>query len=47
MKKSKYVDNRNWKETNEKYVKIGEFLINPEFLYTWNKEIKQMNSGKV
>jgi len=47
LKKKRYVDNRNWKETNEKYVKIGEFLINPEFLQTWNEEIKQMNAGKV
>ena len=43
----KFVDKRNWKETNEKYVKRGEFLINPLFLQTWNKEIKQMNCGKV
>jgi len=43
----KYEDKRNWKETNEKYVKRGEFLINPLFLQTWNKEIKQMNCGKV
>ena len=39
----KFVDKRNWKETNEKYVKRGEFLINPLFLQTWNKEIKQMD----
>lgn len=46
-KKEAYKDNRDWKETNEKYVKRGEFLINPTFLDSWNEEIKQMNAGKV
>ena len=46
-KKETYKDNRNWKETNEKYVKRGEFLVNPAFLDSWNEEIKQMNAGKV
>ncbi len=43
----KYVDKRNWKETNEKYVKRGEFLINPTFLNNLLEETKQMNVGKV
>lgn len=43
----KYVDKRNWKETNKKYVKRGEFLINPAFLNNWLEETKQMNAGKV
>lgn len=46
-KRNNYKDNRNWEETNEMYVKRGEFLINPAFLFTWNEEIKQMNAGKV
>ena len=47
MKKSKYLDKRNWKETNEKYIQIGYFYFNPAFLLTWNDELKQMNAGKV
>lgn len=38
---------RNWKEINEKYIKRGEFLVNPKFLNTWSKELKQMNAGKI
>lgn len=47
MKKRKYEDKRDWKETNEKYINIGYFYFNPEFLLTWNDELKQMNAGKV
>ena len=43
----KFEDKRNWKETNQKYIKRGEFLINPKFLQTWNEEIRQMNAGKI
>jgi len=46
-KKREYIDNRNWKETNEKYVMRGYFYFNPAFLLKWNEEIKQMNSRKV
>jgi len=38
---------RNWKEYNQHLIKRGEFYINPQFLSSWNEEIKQMNSGKV
>jgi|SRR3989344_281783 len=47
MKKRKYIDKRDWKETNERYVKVGYFYFNPEFLLTWNDELKQMNKGKI
>jgi len=47
MKKRNFVDNRNWKETNEMYVMRGYFYFNPKFLLTWNDELKQMNAGKV
>ena len=47
MKKRKYVDNRDWKETNEKYVMIGYFYFNPAFLLTWNDELVKMNAGKI
>lgn len=43
----KYIDKRNWKETNEKLIKRGEFYINPTFLDTWLDETKEMNAGKV
>lgn len=43
----KYVDRRNWKEENEKYVKRGEFYINPVFLDNWIKEVEEMNQGKI
>lgn len=46
-RRKKYQDKRSWKETNEKYIKRGEFYINPVFLETWNEEIKEMNMGKV
>lgn len=42
----KYKDKRNWKLYNEELVQRGEFYINPKFLYTWNKEIKDMNNKK-
>ncbi len=47
MKKRIFIDNRNWKEYNEELVLRGVYYISPEFLYTWNEEIKQMNAGKV
>lgn len=47
QKKRKYIDNRNWKEYNEELVTRGVYLINPQFLYLWDEEIKKMNAGKV
>lgn len=47
MKKSKFVDKRDWKLTNEKYVMRGYFYFNPSFLLTWNDEIAKMNAGKI
>jgi hypothetical protein len=46
-RKKKYDDKRNWKEMNEKYVKRGEYYINPIFLETWLDEIRDMNDCKV
>jgi len=43
----KYEDKRDWKTTNERLIKRGEFYINPIFLDTWLSEIKEMNNGKV
>ncbi len=47
MKKRKFIDTRDWKKTNEKYIMRGYFYFNPEFLLTWNNEIEKMNAGKV
>jgi len=47
IKKKRYKDNRNWKEYNEELVMRGYFYFNPEFLLTWNDEIKQLNAGKI
>lgn len=46
-KKKKYQDKRNWKVENEKYIKRGEYYINPRFIETWLEEVKEMNFGKV
>ena len=46
-RRQKYIDKRNWKETNKRLIKRGEFYINPIFLETWLDEIKEMNLIKV
>jgi hypothetical protein len=46
-KRKVFIDNRNWKDYNEELVLRGLFYINPQFIYSWNDEIKQMNAGKV
>jgi len=38
---------RDWKEYNQKLIRRGTYYINPKFLESWNKEIKQMNARKV
>ena len=43
----KYQDKRDWKKYNEHLIKRGEFLINPYFLETWNKELIEMNQNKI
>ena len=47
IKKSEYIDNRDWKKYNQELVMRGYFYFNPEFLSKWNNEIKQANAGKV
>ena len=46
-RRKKYQDKRNWRETNERLIKRGEFYINPSFLEAWKEELKDMNTGKV
>ena len=42
----KYEDKREWKKENEKYVVRGEFLLDLEFVKSWDKELEEMNKGK-
>jgi len=42
----KYIDKRDWKETNEKYVKRGEFYLSLDFLDNWDYELRKMNKSK-
>lgn len=43
----KFIDNRNWRDIDKKYINRGEYLINPRFLGTWNEEIGQLNKRKI
>jgi hypothetical protein len=43
----KFIDNRNWRDIDKKYISRGEYLLNPEFLETWNDEIGQLNRRKI
>jgi len=42
----KFEDKRDWKKENEKYVAMGEFLFDLDFVKSWNKELDEMNEGK-
>lgn len=42
----KFVDKRDWKVENEKYVVQGEFLFDLDFVEGWGDELEEMNSGK-
>ena len=46
-RKKRRVADRDCREYNEELVMRGYFYFNPEFLLTWNDELKQMNAGKV
>ena len=43
----KFIDKRDWREVDKKYINRGEYLINPRFLETWNNEIEMLNKRKV
>jgi len=43
----KFIDNRNWREIDKKYLNRGEYLINPTFLKSWNDEIGELNKRKI
>jgi hypothetical protein len=41
-----FVDSRNWKIENEKYVVRGEFLLDLGWINSWNSELILMNTNK-
>lgn len=45
--KKKFRDDRDWVKTNEMYVVRGEFYLDFDFVTNWQKELKEMNKGKV
>ncbi len=45
--KKKYKDSRDWAKTNEMYVVRGEFYLDFDFVINWQKELIEMNEGKV
>lgn len=42
----KFKDKRDWKVENEKYVVRGEFLLDLDFVKSWDTELEEMNNGK-
>ena len=43
----KFVDKRDWVKYNEELVVRGEFLLDCEWVKSWDKELEEMNKGKV
>lgn len=43
----KFIDKRNWIEYNEELVVRGEFLLDMKWVKSWDKELEEMNKGKV
>ncbi|HID42402.1 MAG TPA: hypothetical protein EYP30_01275 [Archaeoglobaceae archaeon] len=42
-----FIDNRDWVGYNEELVVRGEFYLDLDWVKSWNKELKEMNKGKV
>ena len=42
----KYKDTRDWKSYSEELVVRGEFLLELDWVKSWDKEVEQMNQGK-
>lgn len=42
----KFAGKRNWKKYNEELVVRGEFLLDMDWVKSWDKELKEMNTGK-
>ena len=43
----KFIDRRDWVTYNEQLVKRGEYLLALDFVENWDKELAEMNDGKV
>ena len=43
----KFIDNRDWAKTDKRLVKMGEYMLDLEFVDKWDKELAEMNLGKV
>ena len=43
----KFKDRRDWTRYNENLVVRGEFLLDCEWVKTWNNELEKMNNGKI
>ena len=43
----KFKDYRDWRKYNEKLVVRGKFLLDCEWVKSWNSELEEMNDGKV
>lgn len=43
----KFIDSRNWAEYNEELVVRGEFFLDMDWVKSWDKELEEMNRGKV
>jgi hypothetical protein len=43
----KHVDNRDWPEYNEQLVKRGEYLLDLDWVESWDEELEEMNRNKV
>lgn len=41
-----YIDRRNWPAYSEQLVKRGEYLLDTDFVSSWEKELCKMNLGK-
>jgi hypothetical protein len=42
-----FKDNRDWRKYNEQLVVRGEFYLDCDWVANWNKELEEMNEGKV
>jgi len=43
----KFIDRRDWPTYNEELVKIGEYILDLDWVESWDDELEQMNQGKV
>jgi len=43
----KFIDKRNWPTTNEELVKVGEYMLDMDWVKSWDDELALMNARKV